>query len=282
MIIFCLPPHTTHLLQPLDRGCFGCLKAYWSAECNRFTTETFGQLVNRSNFVQLFRQSWRLAVTMINVNANFRTIGIYPFNSKAVRLPGEAEQAQTSPTRKAFLPMHTPMPLLTPLLHRRQLDSPIANYCHFESPIASRYEFESPITCSPSDPGRIECQPFNIPEPVSAQNYTEKRTARFKKWQLESYDLPNERYEKWLNSVKDLSMPASPVSQKPVCNQIGFSSEHSSPKKKKYFLKSAFSRQCKASFQTTCRACLDALPCLPALPNPKLQRTAEVSQQQKL
>ena len=33
VIMFCLPPHTTHLTQPLDKGCFGLLKAYWREEC---------------------------------------------------------------------------------------------------------------------------------------------------------------------------------------------------------------------------------------------------------
>ena len=29
IIIFCLPPHTTHLLQPLDNGLFASLKSHW-------------------------------------------------------------------------------------------------------------------------------------------------------------------------------------------------------------------------------------------------------------
>ena len=33
VIMFCLPPHTTHLTQPRDKGCFGPLKAYWQEEC---------------------------------------------------------------------------------------------------------------------------------------------------------------------------------------------------------------------------------------------------------
>ncbi|XP_065837914.1 uncharacterized protein [Oscarella lobularis] len=51
VVVFCLLPHTTHLLQPLDRGCFGCLKVYWSEECQKFTTERFGMLVNRKPHV---------------------------------------------------------------------------------------------------------------------------------------------------------------------------------------------------------------------------------------
>ena len=71
VVVFCLLPHTTHLLQPLDRGCFGCLKVYWSEECQKFTTERFGMLVNRSNFVELFSKAWRRAMTIANVEGSF-------------------------------------------------------------------------------------------------------------------------------------------------------------------------------------------------------------------
>ena len=29
LIMFCLPAHSTHLTQPLDKGCFLILKRYW-------------------------------------------------------------------------------------------------------------------------------------------------------------------------------------------------------------------------------------------------------------
>jgi len=32
-VVICLPPNTTHLAQPLDKGCFGPLKAYGREEC---------------------------------------------------------------------------------------------------------------------------------------------------------------------------------------------------------------------------------------------------------
>ena len=34
IIIFCLPPHTTHLLQPLDNGLFASLKSHWVKHSN--------------------------------------------------------------------------------------------------------------------------------------------------------------------------------------------------------------------------------------------------------
>lgn len=36
VILFLLPPHTTHFLQPLDKTVFGPLKIYWREECRDF------------------------------------------------------------------------------------------------------------------------------------------------------------------------------------------------------------------------------------------------------
>ena len=33
VILFTLPPHTSHLTQPLYKGCFGPLKKHWQKEC---------------------------------------------------------------------------------------------------------------------------------------------------------------------------------------------------------------------------------------------------------
>ena len=37
VIVFTLPPHTTHLSQPLDRGCFAPLKVAWRQVCHQYT-----------------------------------------------------------------------------------------------------------------------------------------------------------------------------------------------------------------------------------------------------
>ncbi len=38
--LFCLPPHTTHKLQPLDVGVFGPLQKNWSRQCDEFLGQT--------------------------------------------------------------------------------------------------------------------------------------------------------------------------------------------------------------------------------------------------
>ncbi|KAF8816005.1 DDE-domain-containing protein [Phlegmacium glaucopus] len=40
IILYCLPPHTTHWLQPLDVGCFGPLQTAWFNRCDDILDET--------------------------------------------------------------------------------------------------------------------------------------------------------------------------------------------------------------------------------------------------
>ena len=40
IILYCLPPHTTHQLQPLDVGCFGPIQIAWFNRCDEILDET--------------------------------------------------------------------------------------------------------------------------------------------------------------------------------------------------------------------------------------------------
>jgi len=39
-ILFCLPPHTTHKLQPLDVGVFGLFSCTWTEQCDEIVEDT--------------------------------------------------------------------------------------------------------------------------------------------------------------------------------------------------------------------------------------------------
>ena len=58
VIMFCLPPNTTHLTQPLDKTCFSVLKYYWSQGCHLYMRHNPAKVVNRSVFSQLFGKAW--------------------------------------------------------------------------------------------------------------------------------------------------------------------------------------------------------------------------------
>ena len=89
IIIFTLPPNTTHLTQPLDKGVFGPFKMHWKRVCHDYMATHLGQVINHYNFVRLFAKAWVESMTTTNIVAGFETTGIYPINRYAVRIPRE-------------------------------------------------------------------------------------------------------------------------------------------------------------------------------------------------
>ena len=87
VIILALPPNTTHLTQPLDKGVFGPLKMKWRQVVHDFRVSHPGQVVNQYNFCRLFSKAWIEGMTAINICAGFRTTGIHPLNADILKIP---------------------------------------------------------------------------------------------------------------------------------------------------------------------------------------------------
>ena len=108
IIVFCLPPNTTHLIQPLDRTCFSSLKHSWNDECRKFVSENPGKVVNRGNFCKVFGSAWGKAMNINNITVSFKMTGIVPFDRHALKLPGEdnpeIEADYVDSTSIAFIP----------------------------------------------------------------------------------------------------------------------------------------------------------------------------------
>ena len=47
IILMVLPPHSSHLLQPLDVGLFGPLKLAFSSQCSEFMRTNPGRVITR-------------------------------------------------------------------------------------------------------------------------------------------------------------------------------------------------------------------------------------------
>ena len=58
VILLCLPPNTTHLLQPLDVGVFAPLKSAWRDILKRYSVETAGVHVTKELFPSLIAKLW--------------------------------------------------------------------------------------------------------------------------------------------------------------------------------------------------------------------------------
>ena len=64
VILFTLPPNTTHLSQPLDKGVFGPFKIYWRQVCHDFRVSHPGRVVMACRILQLTK----LSIRVVNVS----------------------------------------------------------------------------------------------------------------------------------------------------------------------------------------------------------------------
>ncbi|EIM89006.1 uncharacterized protein STEHIDRAFT_32342, partial [Stereum hirsutum FP-91666 SS1] len=79
ILLFCLPPHTTHKLQPLDVGVFGGVQTSWLARCAKVLAES-GEEMPRADIVKEYLDVRERCFDPETVRKAFRKCGIYPFN----------------------------------------------------------------------------------------------------------------------------------------------------------------------------------------------------------
>ena len=108
VILFTLPPNTTHLTQPLDKESFGPLKVFWRQACHPFVVKNPGVRVTKHNFSSVFSEAWIQALTPKNIVSGFRTTGIYPPDRNAIMLPSDVKQNLAQKAGIAYIPLYTP------------------------------------------------------------------------------------------------------------------------------------------------------------------------------
>ncbi|XP_063226226.1 uncharacterized protein LOC134533020 isoform X1 [Bacillus rossius redtenbacheri] len=84
IILLCLPSHTTHYLQPLDRSYFKPLKTYFYQACQKWMLANENRKITRFQFGALLSSVWSLAATVANGVAGFRGTGIFPLDRSAI------------------------------------------------------------------------------------------------------------------------------------------------------------------------------------------------------
>ena len=105
VVLFVLPPHTTQVSQPLDKGVFSALKTSWRKVCHSFLIQNPGRVITIYDFSALFCEAWDESLMIKNIKSGFRVTGVYPFNEAAFVMQ---DKATASPaTYKACLPAHT-------------------------------------------------------------------------------------------------------------------------------------------------------------------------------
>jgi len=80
VVIVCLPPHTTHKLQPLDRTFYGPLKSNYNAECDKFMLSNAGRRIGQFDLAALFGAAYIKTASVEKAVSGFKSTGIWPFN----------------------------------------------------------------------------------------------------------------------------------------------------------------------------------------------------------
>jgi hypothetical protein len=78
--LLCLPPHTTHRLQPLDVTFFGPLKTAYNTECDKFMVNHVAQRITTYDVAGLFAAAYIKTANMSKCVKGFECTGICPYN----------------------------------------------------------------------------------------------------------------------------------------------------------------------------------------------------------
>ena len=79
----CMPPHSSHLLQPLDVGCFSPLKRAYSREVESLIRHHINH-ITKLEFPPAFKAAFDRSFTPANICLSFRGVGLVPLQPDAV------------------------------------------------------------------------------------------------------------------------------------------------------------------------------------------------------
>lgn len=91
VVLFVLPPHSSHITQPLDVGVFGPMKKYYYQECKNYMHSNPGVCITKYEIAKLTARPYAKAFSPDNIISAFRKSGIYPFDREMI------SETQTAP-----------------------------------------------------------------------------------------------------------------------------------------------------------------------------------------
>ena len=83
IITLYMPPHSSHLLQPPDVGCFSPLKRAYGDEISGLARDHINH-IDKITFLPAFRKAFERSFTEANIRASFRGAGVVPYDPGAV------------------------------------------------------------------------------------------------------------------------------------------------------------------------------------------------------
>ena len=108
IILFCLPPHTTHKLQPLDIGVFGPFLKVWIDQCEEIA-EVFEKEMLQEDFVKEYMEVRCTTFKAMTIQTAWRKSGNWPVNPEVFSDEDYAPSIPMS-TAASHVPLSFPAP----------------------------------------------------------------------------------------------------------------------------------------------------------------------------
>ena len=83
IIVLCMPPHSSHLLQPLDVSCFSVLKRSYKKRVETLMSFDINQ-IDKQEFLSVYQQARAEALHQSNVRSGFAATGLVPYDPDRV------------------------------------------------------------------------------------------------------------------------------------------------------------------------------------------------------
>jgi hypothetical protein len=83
IVTLCMPAHSSHLLQPLDVGCFSPLKKAYGRQIEELMRQQITH-ITKEDFIPAFRAAFQASLTESNIQGGFRGAGLVPFDPERV------------------------------------------------------------------------------------------------------------------------------------------------------------------------------------------------------
>lgn len=153
VILFTLPPHTSHKLQPLDKCVYGPLKRFYNEACRSWLASHPGRRITIYEIAELLGVAYPLAFTQKNCVSAFQSTGIFPINKYVYNdsefLPAEVTDQEEVPENSSAAQRGEKTPPHSSFANSLDV--------HFRSSVAQREE-RTPPHSSSANSLEIHCQ----------------------------------------------------------------------------------------------------------------------------
>jgi hypothetical protein len=83
IITLCMPPHSSHLLQPLDVGCFAVLKRLYGRQIEGLMRNGVNH-IDKQDFLEAYYNARKETMTQANISSSFAATRVLPYDPERV------------------------------------------------------------------------------------------------------------------------------------------------------------------------------------------------------